>query len=300
MQGLSVLNYSEQSFVAFSHQCEKIKLKEIDDAFAPIDDLDAFAEDVLDGAVKNEGQTNVHLHFFQNSVSCKKEETNFVKQWNTSEKSFRSKIFELDTSLRVTNIQNINCIIRDICNDLSKRFKIPMTCNMYVSPHEHINCLGKHADIQETFIFQVMGHKLWTIYQNDDDEDIRLDHSSVARDNIKEKSRSVRLDQREILYTPSNLVHKVECDKEISSIHLNFALNLRNKSEPCHHFFHLIQEEMKKHMDFNRPLDSETLGPLLKDFQSVTSSFNLNKIIYDYERKQFLESIRLLKEGRKY
>ena len=302
MTGFSVLNYEEETFCRIASQCCKIHLKEIEDSFAAVQSRESFAESLVEEAVRKEGTDHVHIHFFQNAVGKKKEETNFSQQWNETEQSFRSKIFGLDSSFRVTNIQNVNPIIRDICTSLTHRFRIPATCNMYVSPNEKFNCLGKHSDIQETFIFQLLGHKLWTIYSDAEGGDLKRSHDNV--DNREDDEvcphRKLQLNEGDTLYTPSNLVHRVTCDEGVMSVHLNFALNLKNKMDSYQYFFGLIQNEMRKNADFDTPLNFQSLKQLIGNLQSVVTSLDAEKLVKGYERKEFLESLRLLREGRVY
>ena len=98
---------------------------------------------------------------------------------------------------------------------LSHKLTIPVTCNLYISPNEKYNCLGKHSDLQETFIFQMINHKLWNIYQDHLGRDLKVSNEDIPKATPK-GHRCLTLNQGETLYIPANTVHKVECDKDTS------------------------------------------------------------------------------------
>ena len=257
-------------------------------------------ESVLSEALRREGKHHVHFHFFRNATMVPKKETNFPDHWPRRSPSIREHISGLDTSFRVTNTQNINPIIKDVCVALSRHFRLPTTCNMYVSPNSEFNCLGRHADIQESFIVQLLGRKRWFIYLDDEGRDLRRSHEAV--DNLPQDipHRQLTLEEGETLYTPSNLVHRVECDGATPSAHLNFAMGLTRRMDSCRHAFDTIKKEMKRAHNFNAPLNSRSLRSLLKGFQAAAASLDVERLACEYERKQFMESVRLAKEGRIY
>ena len=296
----SVLNYSDEVFSQIAPECSVVQIQEIQKGLGSIDYLEGFTEHLIDQILqKRETSPNINIHAFVNSSSKKLEETNFFDWCSDREGSFRHRLTRLDTSLRVTNIQNIDPIVQGICSKLSRRYSIPMTCNMYVSPGGGIDCLGKHSDIQETFIFQLVGEKRWNIYQDEDGNDLRLCHEDVQRDG-EGSHRTLVLRRGETLYTPSNLVHKVECVGDASSIHLNFALNLRNKREFCRFFFNMLEKEMGEVFDFGQPVDFRFLEAFCGGIGSVVSSLDVGRVREEYEKKQFMESVNLVKRGRVY
>ena len=296
----SVLNYRNDVFSGIASGCKKIRITEIEELLGNMEYLEGFTENLVDQALKKRATSaNVDIHFFLNGESKKPEETNFSRWCGMQEGSFRRKLAKLDTSFRVTNLQNIDPVIRSTCAKFSRRFKIPMTCNMYVSPGRGFDCLGKHTDIQETFVFQLVGHKLWKIFQDEEGNDLRLDYENVNRDG-DEPYRTLTLSRGETLYTPSNLVHKVECDGDEPSVHLNFALNLRNKSEFCRFFFKAVETELAENFDFNRPMDRDFLESFCDGIKTLFSSVDVRRIRDDYEKKQFMESVDLAKRGRAY
>ena len=294
----STLNHTEELFTNLG-KCDKIKIKEIEEGFDPVTSFDIFVEDILNKALELDNATNVHIHCFIEGHPKKREETNFDDQWNKKKTSFKEKIFGFNTAIRITNVQKTNLIIGDICNQLSNRFRMPATCNMYLSPNDSYNCLGKHSDPQETFIFQLLGKKNWKIFTKNQDEDLRLLNSKAINGPQKE-FRSICLEQGETLYTPSNLVHKVECFPNISSVHLNFALNLRHTNELYSYFFRKINEKIDSKYDLSLPLSKKNISSISHIFQSTISSTDFKSLQQAYERDQFMESMRLMKEGRKY
>ena len=295
----SVLNYCGGVFSKIAPRCTKVGLKEIEDGFESVDSLSDFSENLLTNSLKINGKSNVHIHCFIDGILMELDDTNFSQKWNSNSASFDEKIATFNTSLRVTNIQNVDTIIQYICSNLSHRFQIPMTCNMYISPNKEFNCLGKHADIQETFIFQLFGRKRWMIFQDDNGEDLRLYYDDVQCSPCT-SYRILNLDQGEILYTPSNLVHKVECDGYGPSVHLNFALNLKDKMDFCNYYFDVLKKKIAEDYNFNEPIDRQFLDSLCNNIQAIVSSLNNARIREEYEQRQFIESLSLLKRGRVY
>ena len=283
---VSTLNYTQKAFETFGQCVKKIKIDVIEEHFASVGNLDSFVEDIIEKSLKLDGQNNVDFHFFQNAVSKNKEETNIESEWNKKQASFKEKIFELDTSLRIINIQNIQPILRDICLKLSNCFQMPIYCTLYLSPNESINCLGKHKDIEEIFIYQLIGKKEWKIFLN----------SSI------EKFRSIILEPRETLYLPSRTIHKAECLRNIPSVHLNFAFPVSSIDQFWNYLFNKIKEEIKKDKDIDLPyfINNQTISSICEHFTTNVSSIDPNYLAQEYKRHDFIQSINIMKKGKKY
>ena len=176
---------------------------------------------------------------------------------------------------------------------------MPAMCHLYLSPNEKYNLSEEHIDAQEAFIFQMVNHKLWKIYQDDRGEDLRSSHKRFTKD-ICKAYKCLTLSQREILYLPSNVVHKAECKGDTPSVHLKFFLEVVPKGSLYESVFDILKEEMKKTFNFDEPLDSTSLVAMFKHFQSLVASLDMDHWAQGYGRAQFLRSARMLKKGKTF
>ena len=295
----SFLNYDSKDFKKIALQCSKIKLKEIKEPFSGIKTLHDFAKDVLDQSVQKEKTSNINLQFFIVGTLREDKRKDFFQKWRDTSQSFIENIRSLNTSLRITNIQNASPTIKNICRSLSHRFKIPSTCNMYVTPNKDFNCLGKHSDFNEIFILQLVGRKRWMVFQDEKSKDLLLNNDD-KRKNDYHFHRDLELTPMDILYLPRNTVHKVECLENKPSIHLTFSLNLKTGKDMYHYLTGIIKEHMEQQHDLDRPINFQTLERIYHSFRLGISSFKDNSALEMYKNEKFIEAASIIKKGAHY
>ena len=299
MNDFSFLNYESNDFKEIALQCSKIKLKEIKEPFNGIKNLHDFTKGVLDQSLQKEKTSNINLQFFIDGYLRKDKREDFFQKWEDTSRSFTENIRSLNTSLRITNVQNVNPTIKNVCRSLSHRFKTPATCNMYVTPNKDFNCLGKHSDFNETFILQLIGKKKWMIFQDEQTKDLILDNDDKRKHN-DHAHRTIDLTPMGLLYLPRNTVHKVKCLESEPSIHLTFAVGLQTGRDMYRYLTGMIKEHMEQHYDLDRPINLQSIEQVYNSFHLAISSFKDDSAIEMYKNEKFIEAVSRIKKGAPY
>ena len=299
LNNFSFLNYESNDFKKIALQCSKIKLEEIEEPFNDIKNFHNFSKDVLKQSLKKEKTSHINLQFFIDGQSREDKREDFLQKWGNTSRPFIESIRSLNTSLRVTNVQNVNPVIKNICRSLSRRFKTPSTCNMYVTPNKDFNCLGKHSDFNEIFILQLVGKKRWMIFQDEESKDLRLKNDDKRKNN-DHSHRDLELTPMDLLYLPRETVHKVECMENEPSIHLNFALTLKTGKDMYHYLTGMIKEHMEQHDDLDQPINLQSVEQLYNSFRLAISSFKDDSAIEMYKNEKFIEAVSRIKKGAPY
>ena len=293
---ITFLNYKRDNFEQVASRCSKVKLEEMENPFKYVD-MPLFIEGLLKKSFKKEGSSNINFHFFIDGIFKQGQRNSFFQKWGEAPQPFTKKVQAMETSLRVTNVQNIDSIVKNICYALTCRFGMPTVCNMYITPNRVLNCLSVHSDYHEMFVFQLMGKKRWLIYQNEKKEDLRLLSSEAKKCNHK-PYRTIEIAPRDVLYLPYDTVHKAECIGDFPSIHLTFSVCLRRREDVYRYLFDTIKDEMERSYCLRAPIDLQSLKLFYETFQSAVSS--LDDPMEMYNEKQFLEAISFHRNGRPY
>ena len=299
MNNFSFLNYDSNDLKKIAIQCSKIELKEIKESFSGIKNFHDFTKDVLNQSLRKEKTSNINLQFFIDGYLRKDKREDFFQKWGDASRSFIENIQSLNTSLRVTNVQNVNPTIKGICRYLSHRFKIPATCNMYVTPNKDFNCLGKHSDFNETFILQLIGKKKWMIFQDEKNKDLLLDNDDKRKHN-DHAHRTIDLTPMDLLYLPRDTVHKVKCLENEPSIHLTFAVSLKTGRDMYHYLTGMIKEHMEQDYDLDHPINLQSIEQIYHSFRLAISSFKDDSAIEMYKNEKFIEAVSRIKKGAPY
>lgn len=118
--------------------------------------------------------------------------------------------------------------LKALADDFSKSFKTEVDIQLYCTP-EGNNAFGWHYDVEEVFILQTMGSKLYTIRSNTIHPRPLL--TSIPKDLQYEKETSdlqlqVRLEAGDWLYIPSGWWHIARTQSE--SMHISVGLMPRS------------------------------------------------------------------------
>ena len=299
MNNFSFLNYDSNDFKKIAIQCSKIELKEIKESFSGIKNFHDFTKNILDQSLQKEKTSNINLQFFIDGNLRKDKREDFFQKWGDTSQSFIENIRSLNTSLRVTNVQNVSPTIKGICRHLSHRFKTPSACNMYVTPNKDFNCLGKHSDFNELFILQLLGKKKWMIFQDEQGKDLLLNNDDKRKNN-EHFHRTIELTPMDLLYLPRNTVHKVECLEKEPSIHLTFAVCLKLGRDMYHYLTGMIKEQMEQHYDLDQPINLQSLEKIYNSFRLAISSFKDDSALEMYKNDKFIEAVSKIKKGVPY
>ena len=299
LNNFSLLNYESNDFKKIALQCSKVRLEEIEEPFNDIKNFHDFSKDVLKQSLKKEKTSHINLQFFIDGKLREDKREDFLQKWEAKSRSFTERIRSLSTSLRVTNVQNVNPVIKNICRSLSRRFKIPSTCNMYVTPNKDFNCLGKHSDFNEVFILQLIGKKRWMIFQDEESKDLLLKNDDKRKNN-DHSHRDLELTPMDLLYLPRETVHKVECMENEPSIHLTFAVALKTGKDMYHYLTGMIKEHMEQHDDLDQPINLQSVERIYNSFRLAISSFKDDSAIEMYKNEKFIEAVSRIKKGAPY
>ena len=172
---------------------------------------------------------------------------------------------------------------------------------MSLTPNCHYQFLRQHSDNQKIFIYQLLGNKLWKIYQDEEGGDLTV-LSNHIKHNDTLPYREIRLYKGEVLDIPVNVVHKAECTSSIPSVHLTFASpHIKNKSDIFHYLFSFVEKRMHKTHNFDEPFSSTDISEsFYKDFQESITSLDMDRLILDYKQDRFLEAVEIFNRGYKY
>ncbi len=298
MENFTNLGYKEDNFSKLPIDASKISDNKITKLFDVAKEVNL--SDILLNSIAS-SSSNVRIQAFKNGQSLNIESTNFLSFFN-QEKSFLDNLIfqKLNTSIKITNIQFIDNIIFEICQEVSKNFCIPVTCNLYTSPNSSINGLDFHSDSQITFVYQLYGSKKWHFILDRDGFELRKDNSFICDLDKKLCSKEIIINENEILFIPFNSIHRAECLGNTPSVHLTFALNITSRLEAYRFLLSILSKEIEKKTDLNSPLGEEGIENFFNDLNEVTKNLDFLQIKEEYIKKVCVNSLQLLKSGRYY
>lgn len=199
-------------------------------------------------------------------------------------------------TLLLKNAERSHSLLRELADDFSKSFHTEVDIQLYCTPENH-NAFGWHYDIEEVFILQTKGSKLYSIRQNTVHPYPLV--SSISKDFGYEKETSeleikVLLKEGDWLYIPSGWWHIARTQSE--SMHISIGLMPRSAVDvanflpqylshhsfwrtrmPVHKKFHDEKEEVSFYQDAMK-----TLG---KDLENTISDPDFIKKLLTHLKK---------------
>lgn len=170
------------------------------------------------------------------------------------------QFFEIGNTLLLKNAELSHLTLKELANDFSNSFHTEVDIQLYCTPENH-NAFGWHYDVEEVFIIQTKGSKLYTIRHNTVHPNPLI--SSISSDFGYEKETSdlqmtVFLNEGDWLYIPSGWWHIARTQSE--SMHISIGLMPRSAIDVVSFLpTYLSQDSFwRKRMPVHKEFNSET------------------------------------------
>lgn len=136
--------------------------------------------------------------------------------------------YKQGNTLLIKNAELSHQALADLARDFAESFHTPVDIQLYCTPGNH-NAFGWHYDVEEVFIIQAKGSKLYSIRQNTIHPNPLV--SSIPKNLEYEKEKSdleikVLLNEGDWLYIPSGWWHIARTQEE--SMHISIGLMPRS------------------------------------------------------------------------
>ncbi|MBA2404904.1 MAG: hypothetical protein H0V66_09055 [Bdellovibrionales bacterium] len=136
--------------------------------------------------------------------------------------------YQKGNTLLLKNAELSHPALKDLSDDFARSFHTPVDIQLYCTPENH-NAFGWHYDVEEVFIIQAKGSKLYSIRQNTIHPNPLV--SSIPKDLGYENEKSeleikVLLQEGDWLYIPSGWWHIAKTQAE--SMHISIGLMPRS------------------------------------------------------------------------
>lgn len=223
---------------------------------------------------------------------------------NANKDEIRSKLenhtfTSIDTSLRITNIQNINPEIKKVQLYLYKSFKLPSSCNLYFTPSSKANCFNFHSDYQEALIYQISGSKKWTIPLDENKNPLlTVNHNE---DNPYEKEDNITFDvkKNDLFSLSHSIIHKAEHQGDEASLHLTFAIQKPNEYDIANQLIQDLYSGDKIKKALSHQVESDIHSALTSVLKKL-DDHDLKAFEKKTERILTQKELLLIKKGRLY
>ncbi|WP_313931907.1 MULTISPECIES: JmjC domain-containing protein [Nostoc] len=159
------------------------------------------------------------------------------------------KAYSQDQTLLIHKLQNYWQPIATLCRHLEQFFNHPVNANLYLTP-ENSQAYPTHFDLNDFFILQLEGSKLWRIYDSFLDLPIATHIQPIPKEILETSPREVYLKAGDLLYLPRGYVHEV-LTLESSSLHLTVAIDVLKWS---HLIVEAIASVAEENVNFRKAL----------------------------------------------
>ena len=243
--------------------------------------------EILDGKPSRYNQVNAFKNGFTNNTNKE-----LVKSQLASE-----KFSELDTSLRVTNIQNLNPEIKKVQLYLYKNFNLPSSCNLYLTPSSTANCFNFHSDYQEALIYQIQGQKKWTIPLDEKNAPLLTIKEDDPYENKEKLSFDIK--KHDLFSLSHSIIHKAEFQGNEVSVHLTFAIQKTNEYDIAN----LIIQDLYGGSNIKPALSrfvKNDIDSIVDDVSKKIQNYNVDSFKKKTEKLLTQRELLLIKKGRLY
>ena len=212
-----------------------------------------------------------------------------------------SSIIELNNmsySLRVTNIQKLIPQIKEAVILIFKKYGLACACNMYFTPNKNNNCFVYHSDYQETLIYQVYGEKTWVFPLDEDNKYLRVPNFRFPGYSPKKTFKKI-FKPGSLHSVSHSLLHRAFLEGKSPSIHLTFGIEQKKDLDFMRK---IIEGVLSKNLELllTSPFSKDGSKKQVESFLEQLSSIDLDKESAEFCDIADKESIRLVKNGRKY
>lgn len=147
-------------------------------------------------------------------------------KFNLLDKGAAFKLFEEGNTIA---IQAAQCQFKNLnkyVHTMEKELGMAVNANVYITP-SNSKGFSPHLDTHEVLVLQVLGSKMWNIYDLPIAAPIKgMELGPEQREfYLKEKPvHNIKVEQGDLLYIPRGVVHDAYCEGEMS-IHITFGLS---------------------------------------------------------------------------
>lgn len=203
-----------------SPNLRQFRLRNDNELFSP--DLHTWAAQTRAAALKN---SRVQAQAFLDGKALP---LSSEKVLTRIQKTSQANLSRLPFSIRMTNVHQVNPLVRALCRDFFKKTGRVLSANLYFTPNAESQCFLFHADLEHALIYQVSGSKRWSFPLRGNKPWIEKFPHEIHVEEMKNKTlktRTIQLTTGDWLNIPFGAVHKAENDQNAPSIHLTFSVD---------------------------------------------------------------------------
>ncbi|MEH1944909.1 MAG: cupin domain-containing protein [Nostoc sp.] len=134
------------------------------------------------------------------------------------------KAYSQGNTLLIHELQKHCKPIATFCRHLEEFLNHTVNANLYLTP-ENSQAYSTHFDLNDVFILQLEGSKVWRIYDSFLDLPIAAHVQSIPKEILDASPREVYLKAGDLLYLPRGCVHEV-LTHESYSLHLTIGIDV--------------------------------------------------------------------------
>lgn len=268
-----------------------------------------FATEHMPDTIKNllsqylETNDFIDVFFVNDAQELKEKKTEKINQLIQSDDIIQ-ELSKLDSSLKLSGIQNINQDIKNLLNKVYEDTGAAMTCNMYITPAINDSCFKFHADAQDVYAVQVYGDKQWLLPLNDQNE-FKISFYETGTTSVQDFEKLERFDLNEgkAIKLSRGHIHRAINLSEKLSIHLSFSTFPDSDFDVIHLFTSKLLNFDKyylKDLILNNDITEEATSNLLEMLRERITNIDITQELDKQKKTNKLRNSFIAKYGRPY